>query len=95
MQRLRGLIWPRSLQGQLLLAVALALLLAQGISATLLYRSQSERREAALVHTAAMRLFAAVREDGLIGPPGLPAGDRGERQLKVDRDDLSPLAPGE
>ena len=66
MGRLRRLFWPRSLQGQLLLAIALALLLAQGISAVLLYRAQSDRREAALVHTAALRLFGAAREEGLI-----------------------------
>ncbi len=66
MGRVKGLFWPRSLQGQLLLAIALALLLAQGISAALLYRAQAERREAALVHTAALRLFGAAREEGLI-----------------------------
>ena len=69
-QRLRGLFWPRSLQGQLLLAVALALLLAQGISAALLYRAQTERRDAALIHTAALRLFFAARDEGLIDGPG-------------------------
>lgn len=60
-------LWPRSLQGQVLLAVALALLLVQGLSAVLLYRAQAERREIALVHAAALRVFAAVREDA-----GLP-----------------------
>lgn len=54
-------LWPRSLTGQLLLSLAAALLLAQAISATLLYRSQHERREAALVHTAAFRLIGAAR----------------------------------
>lgn len=94
MKRLRGLIWPRSLQGQLLLAVALALLLAQGISAVLLYRAQAERREAALVHTAAMRLFGAAREEGLIGGPR--EGRRRELRepddgpLGVDSDDRMP-----
>lgn len=57
----RGLsrLWPRSLQGQLLFAVAAALLLAQAIGAMLLYQAQGARREAALLHTAAFRLFAA------------------------------------
>jgi len=90
MKRLLGGIWPRSLQGQLLLAVALALLLAQGLSAALLYNAQLERREAALVHAAAIRLFAANREGGLPGrhpPEALEAA----RQLKVDRSDKSPL----
>ena len=40
--------WPNSLLGQMLLAVAAALLLAQAIGAMLLYRAQSERRDAAL-----------------------------------------------
>ncbi len=53
--------WPKSLQGQLLLAIALALLLAQSLSAALLYRAQAERREAALLHTAAIRLVSASR----------------------------------
>ena len=39
MRSLLPRLWPRSLQGQLLLAVACALLLAQAISAALLYRS--------------------------------------------------------
>lgn len=56
-------LWPRSLQGQLLLAVALALLLGQGINATLLYRAQAERREAALLHTVAFQLYGALRDD--------------------------------
>ena len=60
--RIRGLLWPRSLQGQLLLAVAMALLLAQTISAVLLYRAQNDRREAALIHTAAIRIVTANRE---------------------------------
>ncbi|MEY4239441.1 MAG: hypothetical protein RL339_2042, partial [Pseudomonadota bacterium] len=56
-------LWPRSLQGQLLLAVAAALLLGQAINATLLYRAQAERREAALIHTVAFRLYGALRDD--------------------------------
>lgn len=56
-------LWPRSLQGQLLLSVALALLLAQSISATMLYSAQNERRDAALIHTAVMRLLPVARGD--------------------------------
>ena len=55
--------WPRSLKGQLLFAIALSLLLAQTISAILLYRAQTELREAGLVHTAAFRLLNAERPD--------------------------------
>lgn len=103
MRPLRGYLWPRSLQGQLLLAIALALLLAQGISAALLYRAQAERREAALLHTAALRLFSAAREEGLAGPAlREPGEDRargqgrgrgrpdGDRQLRVEASDTRP-----
>jgi signal transduction histidine kinase len=53
--------WPRSLTGQVLLAVALALLLVQALSAALIYRAQAARREADLIHSAAFRLIAASR----------------------------------
>ena len=94
MKRLLGGIWPKSLQGQLLLAVALALLLAQGISAALLYGAQNERREAALVHAAAIRLFAANREGAMFGrhPPG---AEEAARQLRVEQTAQSPLQPGD
>ncbi|PKB14852.1 signal transduction histidine kinase [Novosphingobium kunmingense] len=70
----RGLsrIWPRSLQGQLLLAIALALLLAQGISAALLYSAQVDRRNDALIHTAAMRLMPVARRDEPVPSPDGP-----------------------
>ena len=58
MGRILSLLWPRSLRGQVLLAIALALFLAQGIGAWLLYRAQHERLEGALVHAAAFRLAA-------------------------------------
>lgn len=94
MARRWGRIWPKSLQGQLLLAVALALLLAQGISASLLWRAQAERREMGLVHAAAIRLFAANREMALAGqhPPG---AIEAARQLKVERSGASPLKAGD
>jgi signal transduction histidine kinase len=55
-------LMPRSLKGQLLLAVAIALLLAQTVSAVLIYRAQAGQREAALIHTAAFRLLRATRD---------------------------------
>lgn len=55
MNRLR--LWPRSLQGQVLLAIALALLVAQTISAVLLWREQNHRREVSMVSSAAFRLI--------------------------------------
>lgn len=63
MARKLGGIWPKSLQGQLLLAVGLALLLAQAISAFLIYGAQNDRRNAAIIHTAAMRMLPVVRGD--------------------------------
>jgi signal transduction histidine kinase len=87
-------ILPKSLRGQLLLAVAVALLLAQGISAVLLYRAQTERREAALVHGAAMRLFAANRDEAMPGPHP-PGTFDVARQLKVERSAAAPILPGD
>ena len=49
--------WPRSLLGQVLMALAIALLGAQAIYATLLYRAADERREVALINTAAFELL--------------------------------------
>ncbi len=90
-------LMPRSLQGQLLLAIALALLLAQGISAALLWRAQAERREAAMVHAAAIRLFAAGREEGLFGGRQFREREvpREVRRLRVERTESSPLRQGE
>lgn len=85
-------LWPRSLQGQMLLAIALALLVAQSLSAALIWRAQHERREAALVSTAAFRLAGGMR--GQIPPragrvPGTPHGPR------ISIEPASPQAVGE
>ncbi len=93
-------LWPRSLLGQMLLSVALALLLAQLIGAALLYRAQSERRDALLVHTAAMRLFGALREDAgqspeVTGLPPLNAPGVPPRELRFELSRESPIRPGE
>ncbi len=75
-------LWPGSLKGQVLLALAVALLLAQAISAVLLYRAQAARREEALIHSVAIRLFNAGHRSGDRGGPladrgGGPLFDRG------------------
>jgi len=95
-----SLFWPRSLRGQVLLAIALALFLAQGIGAALLYRAQHERIEGALVHAAAFRLVGAMRgmpddgppPPGQMRPPTQPGFGRGSR---VERRADSPLIAGE
>ena len=94
MRALLRRLWPNSLRGQLLLTVGLALLLAQGISAALLYGAQRDRREAALVHAAAIRLFAANHEGGIGGlhPPGAMET---ARHLRVEQTGQSPLLPGD
>jgi len=53
-------LWPRSLIGQMLAAVAVALLLVQGFGALLVYQAQAERRQAALIHGAAFRLMGEI-----------------------------------
>lgn len=80
---------PRSLLGQVLLATAVALLVAQAISTALLYRASEQRREIAIMHAVAFQL--------LTGP------DRAERKgqhrrgrddgprMRLNRD--GPLAP--
>lgn len=50
-------LWPRNLLGQTLLAVAAALLVAQAVSAVLLYRAAENRREAAVLNAAAISLL--------------------------------------
>lgn len=89
-ERLLSWLWPRSLRGQMLLAIALALFLAQGIGALLLYRAEHERIEGALVHNAAFRLGVAIQ-----GEPKLPKGRGPERheRLRGSRVTMVPASP--
>jgi signal transduction histidine kinase len=89
-----GRVWPRSLTGQLLLAVALALLLAQGVSSVLLYRAQAERRETFQIGAAAFRLLRASRTGEIDRPPWLQDGPRG-RGFRLERSANSPARAGE
>ena len=86
-----GRLWPRSLKGQMLLAVALALLLAQAASAVLIYRAQAGQREAALLHTAAFRLLRAAREDVALPDVTRKTG----RGFWIERSTASPVKPAE
>lgn len=79
--------WPRSLLGQVLLWTALALLAAQAISAVLLYRAAEDRRETALLNTAAFRFIAHETGRDLGRIPGRDAGQvrqgrQGERRMR-------------
>lgn len=83
--------WPRSLQGQMLLAVALALLLVQGLSAALIYRSQQDRRDAALIHTAAMRLLPVARGNVALIDEDSPITRQRPRGMRLQLADAMPL----
>ena len=54
-------ILPKSLLGQVMLALTAALLVAQAISATLLYRAGEQRRETAILNVAAFQLLVGER----------------------------------
>ncbi|NOU02556.1 MAG: two-component sensor histidine kinase [Novosphingobium sp.] len=86
----------------MLLAVALALLLVQGLSAVLIYRSQQDRRETAFLHNAALRLYGELRdvESGRSGHgpdlrmiPPLPRGSRSS--FRIERSTESPVLEGD
>ncbi len=84
-------LWPSSLKGQVLLTIALSLLAAQAFSAVLLYHAQHDRREAALVHAVAMRLFTATREappERLATESDGPIGNNGHLSTQRPRPEL-------
>ncbi len=91
---------PRSLQGQMLLAIALALLVAQGLSAALIWREQNERRVQLTVNEAAFRLIGQPPRENR-PPDGRPHGPppddiwRLPRPLRVRVDATSPERPGD
>ena len=75
----RAGFWPRSVTGQIMLALAMALLLAQAISTVLLYRGGMERMRETMIHNAAFRVLVATRQvaDSARGLPdeAPPAGN--------------------
>lgn len=83
----------------MLLSVALALLVAQGISAFLLYRAQEQRREMGAANALVFWLVAEprfdFRQNMRNNPPGAPAGGQGWRRLRVERTPHNPMRPGE
>jgi hypothetical protein len=85
-------VYPKSLLGQMLLAVALALLVAQGISAVLLYRAAQQRREIGYANGLAFQLVAQPQIDIRQHVHG---GGQQSRRLRVERTPNNPLLPGE
>jgi signal transduction histidine kinase len=87
---------PRSLLGQMLLSVALALLVAQAISAVLLYRAGEQRREMWALNGLAFQLVSEPRFDFRQSD----GTDRGRsrqtwQRFRVEHTDALPLRPGE
>ena len=90
-------ILPRSLLGQMLLSVGLALLVAQGISGFLLYRAVEQRREMGALNGLAFQLVAEPRFDFRQADKDSPGDDARRRwqRLRVQRTALQPLRAGE
>jgi len=89
---------PKSLLGQMLLSVAFALLVAQTLSAVLLYRAAEQRREAGLINSLAFQLVADPRLEyrGFTGDGSdAESPGRGWRRLRIERAPASPLIRGE
>lgn len=97
MPRLFARLVPRSLLGQMLLAVAAALLVAQAISAVLLYRAQEQRRELSEANALVFQLVADPRFDfRQRDRRGSDGGERSHwRRLRVERTTEPPLHAGE
>ncbi len=88
---------PKSLLGQMLLAVGLALLVAQTISAVLQIRASEQRREAEAANNMAFQLVADPRFDYRQATSRLP-GESGRmrwRRLRVQRTPQFAVLPGE
>jgi signal transduction histidine kinase len=88
---------PRSLLGQMLLSVALALLVAQGISAFLQYRAAEQRRELWALNGLAFQLVSEPRFDfrqAERAEPGATARQSWQR-FRVEHTTAQPLRPGE
>jgi signal transduction histidine kinase len=79
----------------MLLAVALALLLVQGLGAILIYRSQQDRRDAALIHTAAMRLLPVARGNVALIDEDSPITRQRPRGMRLQLAESVPLVPAD
>lgn len=82
---------PRSLLGQVMLALGAALLIAQAISSALLYRAAEQRREQGIVHAIAFQLLSGAERSSGRRPDGQDR-HRAHSLLRTERLD-SPLVP--
>lgn len=90
-------LWPKSLLGQMLMAVAVALLVAQTISAVLLVLAQEQRRETGAANGLAFQLVSEPRFDFRERETSTthdPSKQRWQR-LRVERTAGNPLRSGE
>lgn len=92
-------LFPRSLIGQMLLAVAVALLLVQGLSAFLIYRAQRESYENGMLNAAAFRMIVETRGFGSVRrtakPDSAPFGGPPPRGFPLEHAATAPLRPNE
>jgi signal transduction histidine kinase len=87
---------PKSLLGQMLLSVALALLVAQAISAVLLYRAGEQRREMWAMNGLAFQLVSEPRFDfRRTVDDKRDHGRRSWQRFRPERTETPPLRPGE
>ena len=92
-------VFPRSLMGQMLLAVAAALLLVQALSAFLIYSAQRDSYESGMLNAAAFRMIVETRGFESLRrtrkPDGAPFGGPPPRGFPVERSPVSPAAENE
>src|SRR3546814_6966175 len=82
-------LFPRSLLGQVMLALAIGLIAGQAISAVLLYRAAEQRRETALVNAIALKLVMSEHHEAMETP------DRQGRALMREARQANRLARSE
>lgn len=95
-------LWPRSLLGQMLLSVAGALLIAQGISAVLLWRAEEQRRETSILNAIAFRVIGGSGANAAHGhdharraEPPERAHRGGSRRIRLERSPTLPIRANE
>jgi len=88
--------WMRSLQGQILMAIAAALLVAQALSAFLIWHELHQRHVASIVTGAAMRMLGErvlMPNPGDPGPGPGPGPNPGPNQAAGGHHPLDPWGP--